>query len=111
MDTWEERGSEFESLDKSPLLSSAPASSSSGSTLGWDLKFRRTKNPARVAERKMRMILRGHIRFVSLCLSLQSLRFSERESFNIIREERGNDEMKKASWGGKWTLVLFLSKG
>lgn len=50
---------------------------------GSDLRFLRMKKPARVAERKTRMNLRGHISFLNL--SDRGQRESERETIEKCR--------------------------
>jgi len=54
----EEASEESEILGLDGTTTVSPSSSAVG---GWDLRFRRTKKPARVADKNTRMNLRGHI--------------------------------------------------
>lgn len=65
-------------VDDSNGALTEPASSLS-SNLGWDLRFLSTKKPARVADRKIRISLSGHISFFSLSISLTHSLFGLRQ--------------------------------
>lgn len=82
---------------------------------GSDLRFLRMKKPARVAERKTRMNLRGHISFLNLSdRGRESLR--ERRLRNVgvlIKEgEAGRVQLKNGQfWLGNRSLTNMNSSG